>query len=172
MRSAPLKGNLIVTNMPASMTSGQLAELFDSFGLVIGAEIRHIPSNSGELRLGVIALAPEDAVERAIEAVNKTVIDNCRIKVGRAKTQPRKASASAARPAQPRAAAGQPLVSQPHVSQPYVSQPYISDAAPRPRQLQLGQPLRMGSSPSTAAPTSGAVRTVIVEHKPRRRIVP
>jgi len=90
MPPAPFKGNLIVTNLPPDMTGLQLAELFDSYGLVIGAEIRHIPAMTGTATIGVVALAPEDAVERAIKAVNRSLIGDRQVKVGRAKERPKK----------------------------------------------------------------------------------
>ncbi len=135
MHSAPFKGNLIITNLPSDMTGTQLAELFDGFGMVIGAEIRSIPAMAGKATIGVIALAPESAVERAIEAVNLTVIGDRQVKVGRAKQRPPKAKAPAA--SSNRAAAPNRTLTSPTL----VSQ------APKPQ------------------------KTVIVEYKPRRRLI-
>ena len=91
MYPAPFKGNLIITNLPSDMTGTQLAELFDRFGMVIGAEIRSIPAVAGTATIGVVALAPENAVDAAIEAVNLSLIGERRVKVGRAKQRPPKA---------------------------------------------------------------------------------
>lgn len=90
MSSAPFKGNLIITNLPSEMTGDKLAELFEGFGMVIGAEIRIIPAMSGPATIGVVALAPEAAVDRAIEALNHTMIGERRVRVGRAKERPAK----------------------------------------------------------------------------------
>jgi RNA recognition motif-containing protein len=96
MSSPAFKGNLIATNLPSDMTGDQLASLFDGFGMVIGAEIRVIPAAAGTATIGVVALAPESAVERAIEAVNLSMIGERRIKVGRARERPQKPKARAA----------------------------------------------------------------------------
>ena len=90
MSPAAFKGNLIVTNLPSDTTGDQLAELFDGFGMVIGAEIRYIPAQAGTATIGVVALAPEGAVDRAIDAVNHSLIGERRIKVGRARQRPPK----------------------------------------------------------------------------------
>jgi RNA recognition motif-containing protein len=96
MHPAPFKGNLIITNLPPDMTGTQLAELFDRFGMVIGAEIRSIPAIAGTATIGVVALAPEDAVDRAIDAVNLSLIGERRVKVGRAKQRPAKSKVTTA----------------------------------------------------------------------------
>src|SRR5579859_3801635 len=88
--SSAFKGNLIVTNLPPDMTGDRLAALFDGYGMVIGAEIRYIPAVAGTATIGVVALAPESVVDRAIEAINLSLIDERRIKVGRAKQRPPK----------------------------------------------------------------------------------
>jgi len=95
MSSPAFKGNLIATNLPSDMTGDQLASLFDGFGMVIGAEIRVIPAAAGPATIGVVALAPESAVERAIEAVNHSMIGERRIRVGRARERPQKPKAPA-----------------------------------------------------------------------------
>jgi RNA recognition motif-containing protein len=125
MTSPAFKGNLIATNLPSDMTGDQLATLFDGFGMVIGAEIRVIPAVAGTATIGVVALAPESAVDRAIEAVNLSMIGERRIKVGRARQRPQK-------PKGPR-----------HVP---------PDSAPVVRATEQA-------------------KTVIVEYKPRRRLL-
>jgi len=136
MHPAPFKGNLIITNLPSDMTRSQLAELFDSFGMVIGAEIRSIPAMSGTATIGVVALAPETAVDRAIEAVNLTMIGERRVKVGRAKQRPPKAKT-------------------PTASSNRAAAPARTSAA----------------SPTFAPQASQPQKTVIVEYKPRRRLL-
>lgn len=135
MHPAPFKGNLIITNLPPDMTGTQLAELFDRFGMVIGAEIRSIPAMSGTATIGVVALAPEGAVDAAIEAVNLSLIGERRVKVGRAKQRPPKPKATTA----PSRGADSP-----------------------------GRAL---ASPSWAPQATKPQKTVIVEYKPRRRLI-
>jgi RNA recognition motif-containing protein len=129
MHPASFKGNLIITNLPPDMTGTQLAELFDRFGMVIGAEIRSIPAIAGTATIGVVALAPDAAVDRAIDAVNLSLIGDRRVKVGRAKQRPPKSKGMTA---------------------PFGRTP----AAP-------------AQAPQAAKPP----KTVIVEYKPRRRLL-
>lgn len=135
MSPATFKGNLIITNLPPDMTGTQLAELFDGFGMVIGAEIRSIPAVTGTATIGVVALAPEDAVERAIEAVNLSLIGERRVKVGRAKQRPPK--------------------------------PKVAKAPSR----EAVAPSRTLAAPSWAPQAAQPQKTVVVEYKPRRRLL-
>jgi RNA recognition motif-containing protein len=134
MYPVAFKGNLIATNLPSDFTGEQLAELFEGYGMVIGAEIRYIPAVAGTATIGVIALAPESAVERAIEAINLSTVGGRQIKVGRAKQRPQKPKPAAL----PRKAAS-------------AAQPAAATAFP----AQAAQPSR----------------TVVVEYKPRRRLL-
>ena len=127
--SNAFKGNLIVTNLPPDMTGDRLAALFDGFGMVIGAEIRCIAAISGTATIGVVALAPDSVVDRAIEAINLSMVDGRQIKAGRAKQRPQKPKA-----------------------------PVRAAAAPAP-------------APAPAVQAAQPARTVIVEYKPRRRLV-
>ena len=132
MSPAPFKGNLVITNLPSDFTGDQLAELFEGFGTVIGAEIRYIPANAGTATIGVVALAPEGAVDRAIDAVNHSLIGERRVNVGRARQRPPK----------PKLAATSNVTVSP-------------GWAP--------------ASPAFAA--QQPAKTVIVEYKPRRRLI-
>lgn len=134
MHPVAFKGNLIITDLPSDMTGDQLAELFEPFGMVIGAEIRYIPAVSGTATIGVVALAPESAVDRAIEALNRSKIGERRVKVGRAKQRPPKPKSPAA-----------------------PSRPVFRDQTP--------------AFPAEVGPASQPQKTVIVEYKPRRRLL-
>ena len=136
MHPAPFKGNLIITNLPSDMTGTQLAELFDRFGMVIGAEIRSIPAMTGTATIGVVALAPDDAVDRAIEAVNLTMIGERRVKVGRAKQRPPKSKVTTA-----------------------------------PSKGAVSPARASAASPTFAPQATQPSKTVIVEYKPRRRLL-
>ena len=111
--SQAFKGNLIVTNLPPDMTGDRLAALFDGHGMVIGAEIRRIPAVAGPATIGVVALAPESAVDGAIEAVNLSMVDDRRIKVGRARQRPQKPKAPARSQPAPAPAPTFPAAQQP-----------------------------------------------------------
>ena len=150
MRPVPFKGNLIVTNLPDDMTAPKLADLFEEYGIVIGAEIRQIPANAGPATIGVVALAPDGAVEKAISAVDKSMIGTRKIKVGRAKPQAPRAKAS------PKAAAAAP-------SRPAAAAPKASTPAPTPRPY-----VAEAYDGKMAAPATKSARPVVVEYKNRR----
>ena len=153
MRPVPFKGNLVVTNLPDDMTAPRLADLFEDYGMVIGAVIRQIPANSGQATIGVVALAPDKAVEAAISAVDKSMVGERKIKVGRAKPQaprPKQAKPAAAKTLRAPAAAGP-------VAPP---RPFVAEAFDGGLEGQM------------AAPVKKPVRTVVVEYKNRRIVRP
>ncbi|HLZ66281.1 MAG TPA: RNA-binding protein [Aliidongia sp.] len=155
MRPVPFKGNLIVTNLPDDMTAPRLADLFEEYGIVIGAEIRQIPANAGPATIGVVALAPDGAVEKAISAVDKSMIGQRKIKVGRAKP-PAPKQKGAAKPATA-AARPVPVPSEPAAPAPVVApRPYVAEAY----------------DGNLAAPAPKKARAVVVEYKNRRIIRP
>ena len=150
MRPVPFKGNLIVTNLPDDMTAPKLADLFEEYGVVIGAEIRQIPANAGPATIGVVALAPEGAVDKAISAIDRTMVGARKIKVGRAKPQ-------ALKP--PKAAPKAPL----------------AVAAPRPASAPLPAPRPFVAETldgKMAAPATKTARAVVIEYKNRRIVRP
>ncbi len=148
MRPVPFKGNLIVTNLPDDMTAPALADLFEDYGVVIGAVIKQIPANAGPATIGVVALAPDKAVEKAISAVDKTIVGERKIKVGRAKPQAPRAK-GAAKPAQ------RP-VSAPSAAPIAAPRPYVAEAF----------------DGKMDAPATKTARPIVVEYKNRRIIRP
>jgi RNA recognition motif-containing protein len=148
MRPVPFKGNLIVTNLPDDMTAPALADLFEDYGVVIGAVIKQIPANAGPATIGVVALAPDNAVEKAISAIDKTMVGERKIKVGRAKPMPPRVK-GAAKPA-PRP------VSAPSAAPIAVSRPYVAEAF----------------DGKMDAPQPKTARPVVIEYKNRRIIRP
>lgn len=146
MRPVPFKGNLIVTNLPDDMTAPKLADLFEEYGVVIGAEIRQIPANAGPATIGVVALAPEGAVDKAISAIDRTMVGARKIKVGRAKPQA---------PKPPKAP--------------------LAVAAPRPASAPLPAPRPFVAETldgKMAAPATKTARAVVIEYKNRRIVRP
>jgi hypothetical protein len=148
MRPVPFKGNLIVTNLPDDMTAPALADMFEDFGVVIGAVIKQIPANAGPATIGVVALAPDGAVEKAISATDKTIVGERKIKVGRAKPQPPRVK-GAAKPAPRPVAAPQPAAI-------VAPRPYVAEAF----------------DGKIAAPATKSARPIVVEYKNRRIIRP
>jgi RNA recognition motif-containing protein len=155
MRPVPFKGNLIVTNLPDDMTAPALADLFEDYGVVIGAVIKQIPANAGPATIGVVALAPDKAVEKAISAVDKSMVGTRKIKVGRAKPQaPRPKAPKPAPSAAPRPVSASSLTLKAGPAptpRPYVAEDFDGKIA--------------------ASPTKTA-RPIVIEYKNRRIIRP
>jgi RNA recognition motif-containing protein len=84
MRPSNFQGNIHIINFPSSTSAAELAELFDEFGLVMGAHIKSIPSTGGHLRLGIVALAPDKVADKAIEALQGYQLGGQKLKLKRA----------------------------------------------------------------------------------------
>jgi RNA recognition motif-containing protein len=84
MRPTNFQGNIHIINFPPETTAAELAELFDDYGLVLGAHIKRIPQESGSLRLGIVAIAPNEAADKAIEALQGHTIRGQKLKLKRA----------------------------------------------------------------------------------------
>lgn len=81
MRKTKLKGNVFVGNLPENFTDGRLAELFDPYGIVVGAYLAR-DVNTGELQnYGLVDLAPKKAVQTAVQQLNGALVDGNRIEV-------------------------------------------------------------------------------------------
>ena len=84
MRPTNFQGNIHIINFPSSTSAAELAELFDEFGLVLGAHIKSIPSTGGHLRLGIVSLAPDKVADKAIEALQGYQLGGQKLKLKRA----------------------------------------------------------------------------------------
>ena len=103
MRRWNFQGNILVSNLSEDVTPAGLAELFDDYGLVLGVQIKEVVSNANTRIIGIVALAPEPAVEKAIAGLQGYLVDERKIKLK--KTTPREKTATpATRAALPRAA--------------------------------------------------------------------
>jgi RNA recognition motif-containing protein len=74
MRSRNSRGNVFVANLPPEFTDDELAETFDSFGIVLSASIARDPENGKRLRYGFVDIATERAATHAVAAMNGTQI--------------------------------------------------------------------------------------------------
>ena len=74
MRSDRFRGNVFVANLPPEFTDDELADTFDSFGMVLRASIARDPANGKRLRYGFVDIATERAAGRAVAAMNGTKI--------------------------------------------------------------------------------------------------
>jgi RNA recognition motif-containing protein len=99
MRPAPFKANIIIWNIPEDFTDGQLASLFDDYGLVVGAKIDRWPNEPGRTARGLVDLAPAKAVDTAIEALDGSRIEQHKLKVRRVPEPPPRPKNNKPRPA-------------------------------------------------------------------------
>jgi RNA recognition motif-containing protein len=97
MRSQHSRGNVFVANLPPEFSDDQLAETFDSFGIVLSASVARDPGTGKRLRYGFVDIATERAAKRAVESMNGTAIEgynlDVRISERPAKKPPRLAPA-------------------------------------------------------------------------------
>ena len=69
MRTNHSRGNIFVANLPPEFTDDELAETFDSFGIVLSASIARDPTNGKRLRYGFVDIATERAANLAVAAL-------------------------------------------------------------------------------------------------------
>jgi RNA recognition motif-containing protein len=84
MRKQSFRGNVFVANLPQGFTDEDLAQIFDAFGLVIGALLARDGKTGTAKNHGLVDIAPQRAAEAAIAAMNGTVIGGSKIEVRRA----------------------------------------------------------------------------------------
>jgi RNA recognition motif-containing protein len=149
MRPAPFKANIIIWNIPEDFTDGQLASLFDDYGLVVGAKIDRWPNEPGRTARGLVDLAPAKAVDTAIEALDGSRIEQHKLKVRRVPDPPPRPKNNKPRPAPGDASRPSRL------------------SAPRPGAARPSAPLpNLDVEPSENAPR--APRKPIVEYRTSR----
>jgi RNA recognition motif-containing protein len=81
MRSRNLRGNVFVANLPPDFSDEQLAEIFDSFGIVLSAFVARDPTSGRRLRYGFVDIATDRAAERAVNGMNGTAIGGHKLDV-------------------------------------------------------------------------------------------
>lgn len=81
MRSQHFRGNIFVANLPPEFSDDQLAEAFDSFGIVLSASVARDPATGKRLRYGFVDIATERAAKRAVDAMNGAAIDGYNLDV-------------------------------------------------------------------------------------------
>ena len=75
------KGNVFVGNLPPDISDERLAEAFDPFGIVLSAIVARDPTTGARLRYGFVDIATERAATKAIEALDGSEIDGCKLNV-------------------------------------------------------------------------------------------
>jgi RNA recognition motif-containing protein len=81
MRSQHFRGNVFVANLPPDYPDEQLAEAFDSFGIVLSASIARDPETGKRLRYGFVDIATERAAKLAVESMNGTQVEGYKLDV-------------------------------------------------------------------------------------------
>ena len=81
MRSQHFRGNVFVANLPPEFTDDQLAEAFDSFGMVLSAFVARDPATGKRLRYGFVDIATERAAKLAVESMNGAAVDGYNLDV-------------------------------------------------------------------------------------------
>ena len=101
MRSHHFRGNVFVANLPPEFTDDELAETFDSFGMVLSASIARDPANGKRLRYGFVDIATERAASLAVAAMNGAKIHGFTLDVraSEAAKKPARGGAPPRRPA-------------------------------------------------------------------------
>jgi len=75
------KGNVFVGNLPPDFSDDRLAEIFDPFGIVLSALVARDPATGARLRYGFVDIATERAASKAIEALDGSEVDGCKLNV-------------------------------------------------------------------------------------------
>lgn len=75
------KGNVFVGNLPPDISDERLAEAFDPFGIVLSAIVARDPTTGARLRYGFVDIATERAATKAIEALDGSELDGCKLNV-------------------------------------------------------------------------------------------
>lgn len=143
MSTDRFKGNIFVSNLPEDFSAAELASLFDDFGLVLGAKIMRPFADRAPV--GLVAVAPQTAAEKAVEELDGHLVGSRKIKVQKAKEEER--PAKPAPQAKPAAKVARVRKAEPAASVTYVSSMY-----------------------SVPKPATRAARPLIVERRPLRRV--
>lgn len=81
MRLQYFRGTIFVANLPPEFTDDQLAEAFDSYGIVLSAFVARDPETGKRLRYGFVDIATERAAKLAVAGMNGTAIDGHKLDV-------------------------------------------------------------------------------------------
>jgi RNA recognition motif-containing protein len=128
MRANHSRGNIFVANLPPEFTDDELAETFDSFGIVLRASIARDPETGKRLRYGFVDIATERAANLAVAGLRGTQIHGYTLDV-RVSDRPAKAT-KPTRPTPPRRSSLR-LVMRPAAEGEDVAQNFVPRLTPR-----------------------------------------
>lgn len=72
MRTEKLRGNVFVAKLPRGLTNDQLSDAFDPYGIVLTAHIARDLASGDPRGYGLVQIAPDNAVEKAIAGLSAT----------------------------------------------------------------------------------------------------
>ncbi|MBM3478758.1 MAG: RNA-binding protein [Alphaproteobacteria bacterium] len=81
MRQNKFRGNIFVANLPNGFTDEELAQLFDPYGIVLGAFMAREAGGKGTKGCGLVNVAPPRAAEAAIAALDGLSVRGRKIEV-------------------------------------------------------------------------------------------
>ena len=149
------KGNVFVGNLPPDFTDERLAETFDPFGIVLSAIVARDPATGARLRYGFVDIATERAATKAIEALDGSELDGCKLNVKPRDKAAKKPAAGAGASRRPPPRAARPNGTAPGLSTSSCAgcRPAPAEPARRPLAIGVGgePPARRGSVPDRAA---------------------
>ena len=140
------KGNVFVGNLPPEFTDERLAETFDPFGIVLSAIVARDPATGARLRYGFVDIATERAATKAIEALDGSELDGCKLNVKPRDKRPKQLPGGAAVRRRPPPRTARPGGEAPGFADEFLRR-MPSDSAPaeparRPSQSELAESRR------------------------------
>lgn len=75
------RGNVFVANLPLEFSDEQLAAMFDSYGLVLGAYLARDAVTGAKKGYGLVNVAPDRAAAEAVKEINGKQIGGRRVEV-------------------------------------------------------------------------------------------
>jgi RNA recognition motif-containing protein len=130
--------------LPPGLSDERLAETFDPFGIVLSAIVARDPATGARLRYGFVDIATERAAIKAIEALDGSEIDGCKLNVKPRDKAPKKPAGGVAGTRRPPPRAARPSDKMPELSDEFLRQvpPASVEPARRPSQSELAESRR------------------------------
>ena len=138
------KGNVFVGNLPSDFTDDRLAETFDPFGIVLSAIVARDPATGARLRYGFVDIATERAATKAIEALDGSELDGCKLNVKPRDKTPKRPPAGGVASRKPPPRTARPNGKAPGFVDDFLRRapPALDEPARRPSQSELAESRR------------------------------
>ena len=138
------KGNVFVGNLPPEFSDERLAEAFDPFGIVLSAIVARDPATGARLRYGFVDIATERAASKAIESLDGSEVDGCKLNVKPRDKPQKKPTGGGAAGRKPSPRPARPTGDAPGFGDEFPSRvpPVSAEPARRPSQSELAESRR------------------------------